>query len=395
MTRAHATTPIIRLNRMGNLANYMIQVMAALAVKSHAPDSVIIGESLLEWNIHFPTSDDDSLVTKEVHTQKMDVRALGAMLQTGEIQRLSLMSYAQHIGNFLSRENYTSVFDAKSIAVEGYSKDFLVINIRAGEILDARHPYYTLLPTSFYKALIEQTQLTPVFMGQLGDDPYSMRLRKEFPSAIFEPSRGAMIDFEMIRRSKNIVPSVSTFSWLAAWLSDADQIHFPLSGLLNPMQTGEIDLLPLGDQRYRLYLFPINYAVEVHQLDKSHSALQGMWREFSHDMYAAIRRDRPRFSPGTENWMKVFSEDFYLKCHPDIQIAVQEGWFPSGREHFAAIGMAEGRAAFYFDSFWYSRSYPVAALEVAQGDFQDLRHHYVGIGRQRGYQPVDPAAVSG
>src|SRR6185437_3810679 len=123
------------------------------------------------------------------------------------------------------------------------------------------HPDYTLIPVEFYTALVAETGLRPVFMGQIGANSYIERLRRAFPDARFIPSRGPLRDFEIIRRSRNVIVSVSTFSWLAAWLSDADRIFLPMTGFYNPAQFPEIDLLPLHDPRYRFYLFPVNYAV--------------------------------------------------------------------------------------------------------------------------------------
>ena len=113
------------------------------------------------------------------------------------------------------------------------------------------------MPLAFYRQLIESTRLRPVFMGQIADDQYSVTLRKWFPDAEIIPSQGIMNDFSMIRSAKNIVVSVSTFSWLAAWLSDAAVVHLPLYGIFNPMQRPDINLIPLTDSRYRFYDFPV------------------------------------------------------------------------------------------------------------------------------------------
>ena len=390
MTQPDDGRSIIRLNRMGNMANYMIQVMAALAVKSHVPAAVIVGEGLPDWNVHFLEQDVPSLPTLTVDTQKLDVERLGARLRSGEVRRLELMSYSQNMDNFLSREFYQDYFDGSNIDAVGYPATHLVINIRGGEILDAIHPFYTVLPNLFYEELIARTKLIPVFMGQIADNPYSNALREAFPSAIFQKSLGPLQDFETIRRSKNIVCAVSTFSWLAAWLSDADQIHLPLSGLLNNFQVGEINLVPLGDTRFKLHLFPINWAIEAGRLAEAHGPLAGLWRELSHEMYASLLAGKPRFVPKDDDWLAVYDDAVYLACNPDIRQSIEEGWIPSGAHHYRTSGIRENRTSFYFDGDWYSRAYPVAAFEVAQGDFSDLRHHYVSIGRMRGYLPVGP-----
>ena len=60
-------------------------------------------------------------------------------------------------------------------------------------------------------------------------------------------------DFNFIRNSKNIVLSTSTFSWWAAWLSDANCIYFPKQGNFNPLLRPDIDLA-VNEQRYNTRL---------------------------------------------------------------------------------------------------------------------------------------------
>jgi hypothetical protein len=45
--------------------------------------------------------------------------------------------------------------------------DELVINIRAGEILRAIHPDYSPLPISFFRELVKDTGMAPVFSDKL------------------------------------------------------------------------------------------------------------------------------------------------------------------------------------------------------------------------------------
>ena len=93
--------------------------------------------------------------------------------------------------------------------------------VRAGEIVDGAFGHYPLTPVAFYAELVERTGLRPVFMGQTEPNAYTDRLRQQFPDAQFLASLGPERDFALIRRSKNIVVGVSTFVWLAAWLSHA------------------------------------------------------------------------------------------------------------------------------------------------------------------------------
>ena len=141
----------------------------------------------------------------------------------------------QHIDNFLPPDAYRGLFSAPPPEAPG-AEDELVCNIRQGDILDAHHPDYVLIPVDFYAELIESTGLRPVFCGQLEMTPYLETIKERFPAARFVPSRGAVGDFAFVRASRHIVPSVSSFGWLAAWLSAAEQIFMPVLGVLHPLQ---------------------------------------------------------------------------------------------------------------------------------------------------------------
>ena len=397
-TDDRATDPVVHVASRGRLANQMMQFMAAHALASRVPGCRVSGVDLPDWGISHPVLPrPDGLADARVARvgpldMRVDIAGLSARLRSGEVARVEIDSYAQHLHNFLPAQAYGEIFQPPVADVEGFGPDELVINIRGGEILQAPHPDYTLIPVAFYQALTVETGLRPVFMGQIGANPYVERLRREFPEAPFFPSRGPLRDFEIIRRSRNIVVSVSTFSWLAAWLSDADRIYLPMSGFYNPAQFPEIDLLPLHDPRYRFYLFPANYAVPVEQHEAAHRVLDGAWRYMRPEMIEELRARRPRFGSPARLFHAAFDEAFYLARNQGVREAVERGAFKSGFEHYVMFGYFERRDPFPLDKVWYGRQYPLAAIEVGQGDFADFHHHYLAVGRERGYVPEPPPA---
>ena len=60
-------------------------------------------------------------------------------------------------------------------------------------------------------------------------------------------SQSVLKDFEFIRRASKVVLSMSTFSWWAAWLSDATRIYFPEIGLFHPTLPKEGRYLEVDD----------------------------------------------------------------------------------------------------------------------------------------------------
>jgi hypothetical protein len=227
-----------------------------------------------------------------------------------------------------------------------------------------------------------------VFLGQLGPGEYFDTLRNAFPGAEFVPARDPMLDFTVLRRSSNIVLSVSTFAWLAAWLSEASQIHLAVNGLLNPMQLPDVDLLPFADERFRFYLFPVNYAVKPDRLAAVHASIEGRWREMPGDQVDEIRWRQPLVNELRAERLALFDEGEYLAQHPRIAEMVRSGEWPDGLTHYRTVGYAQGLSPCAFDRVWYGFTYPLAPVEVSLGDYADLFHHWCAAGRRRGYRRI-------
>jgi len=384
MSQDSLDTPIVQISPMGNMANQMIQYMVALSLASRVGRCVLSQVGLHDWNIVHPPMVGE-FRTEIVTNPHPDLDRLAAALRDGSLQRVDIRTYGQRMENFLPPEFYRSVFVHDGPAVRGAGSDELLCSIRQGDVLDGHHPDYVLIPADFYEEVARVTGLRLVFAGQLEDSPYMAELRARFPDARFLPSRGPLVDFERIRRSVNILPAVSTFAWLAAWLSEAQQIFLPVLGLLHPLQSRETNLLPLGDPRVRFYLFPFHYAVPVERAAAAHASIRGLWRYVEHGRLAELlwpaRRERR-----LDRYLEYFDEAFYLTAYPDIASAVQDGHFPSGRHHYEHFGFHEGREAFFIDKSWYCQTYPIAAIELSQGEYDDTFQQWLDIGRPRGYQ---------
>jgi len=237
----------------------MFQYLMGRVLQAHAPDVILAGCKLPEWGVDHPEISDK--LDRErviVADHVFPFRQLTERLRSGAgidvcVSNLStrMEYYANHLA--LARE----IFPIDPNLRIGYGPEHIVFNLRIGDIYGGLHPNYTVLPIRFYIFLSRKTGLKPVFIGELDDNDYTRALRIAFPEAPFVHNENPLDDFNMVRTSAVVVPSVSTFCWLAAWLSStARQIHFPIIGMYNPNDRPDIDLLPVQDQRYTFYSFP-------------------------------------------------------------------------------------------------------------------------------------------
>jgi hypothetical protein len=385
--RPTAPPKLIIISPMGNLGNRMIQFMVAKALAARVQNAVLAQIPLEEWGLGRPPWPHPLPRTAIVTEPTVDLAGLAAALNDDRLDCVDIRTYGQRIENFLPPDAYRPLFAGVDASTEGAGPNQLLCNVRQGDILNAHHEDYVLIPLDFYAELIETTGLQPVFMGQLEESPYLAALKTRFPHARFIPSRGAIADFHFIRNSRNIVLSVSTFSWLAAWLSHADTIVMPVLGVLHPLQSRATNLLPINDPRFSFYLFPFHYAVPVQDFASAHASLKNLWRKMPPPRLQSILASATPFQPRPPaSEAALLLESVYLRRNPDVAAAVAAGYFPSGRLHFAAFGQREGRPPCAIDNAWYCQTYPAAAFELGQGDAADPLQHWLDLGQYRDYR---------
>lgn len=242
---------------IGNLGNQMLQTMLLEALRRRLPELQVEGIDLPEWNVRPAPSAPIGSPALRLIGQYVDVPLIERMLRAGLIHELEFAALGFRMEHYLPPSEYRPSFPRRPMGVPEFLSTSLLINVRGAETLGDVHADYGPMPIAFYRQVVEETKLPPIFMGQVGTDAYSDALRAAFPTAPIIESRGAMADFELMRSARHVVVSVSTFSWLAAWLSDAQTVHLPVLGMLNPEQREDIDLLPVSDERYRFYRFPV------------------------------------------------------------------------------------------------------------------------------------------
>lgn len=329
---------------LGRFGNHVIMYMAAMAIARAVGGAQICGLGFPQWNIpQIPPPPEGSVETIPVASpEAFQIDALAAALRGKAAFNIVLAYHIQDFSQFLDVTAYRAVFPVVHRDVPVFDDRYLLMNIRTGDILDGHvHPFdwYPLTPIGFYEELVARTGKLPVFMGELDDCLYVRELKARFPDALFLPSQGPMRDFDTIRAARHIVVAISTFSWVAAWLSEAVEIHLPLNGFYNPAHKRDIDLLPVNDQRYQFYLFPLNYAMSEFESLRLHEAMRGRWRKVSRAKVAVLRKDAARIAPG---WTAEVDRYWYMAAYLDAAMDVSEGWYADAQAHYLDFGRAAG-----------------------------------------------------
>ncbi|ESZ53274.1 hypothetical protein X731_01265 [Mesorhizobium sp. L2C054A000] len=248
--------PIV-MQPFGGMANKMFQYMFCHVLAKRIPGGYVCDADLPEWSIarvRPPLFWKYRLLRVDGY-HRYDLDGIIAAFRDRRARSIRFKGFAQRLG-YYDRDEVSGLFDGRAVAAPTHGDDFLVIHVRAGDILDGFHRNYCPMPFGFFETLIKDSGRNPVFVGQTHDDnDYCRRLRQRFPDAVFAPKASPLTDFETLRRASHLVTGVSSFSWLAGWLSSARTIHLPVAGIFDRCIRPDIDLLPLDDPRYRFHQF--------------------------------------------------------------------------------------------------------------------------------------------
>lgn len=232
------------------MGNHMAQLLFARTVQTLCQRQIAIeGYDIEAWGLRSQRTDDQKSILS-VGSHLTSARLVAKMIDFFKPHNIDLDGVILRASNLLPPEHYSDLFPLMNEEGVDTPDSKLLINIRLGDIMNPSHPHYGPLPITYYQYLTDLTGLSPVFMGELDEGPYMDSLRQVFPDAEYRDSVSPLFDFQTIMRAKNIAISVSSFSWLAAYLSRANSVHVPVAGMINPRVRPDIDMIPAHDPRF-------------------------------------------------------------------------------------------------------------------------------------------------
>ncbi|MEN3168788.1 discoidin domain-containing protein [Gluconobacter sp. OJB] len=280
--------------------------------------------SILEIDDYFKGADE---VIENIKEVKPDI-----VYFTGYLQKIFLFGDPKFWSQKFANKEKTNIV---------FSENEILINIRTKELLQGLWQY-PILPVEFIKKIVRETKLEPIFVGQIEDNAYCDELKENFPYARYINHVSPLFDFEVLRSSKNSLVAISTFSFLANWLSECSKIILPVYGFYNfPASHGAIDLLPIDDSRFVFYLLPFIGGI-------SEAKMRSISEEISIRSFKisgeALKSVKSRFLSFKENNDDTYVNDtWYLSRYLDASIDIARGFYQDSKDHFLRRGMWEGK----------------------------------------------------
>ncbi|NHN84306.1 hypothetical protein GOB93_06555 [Acetobacter musti] len=334
---------IIKISGLGNIGNRMMQYISAVRFARHFPNARIERVSLPEWGIEFDHSGETAPTDDIMHVDDhfRDEQHLVSTIRDRNPDVVFFTGYLQKTALFGDHREWKDIFSEREEVDVRFGDNDLVVSIRTGEIVEGYYQY-PLIPIEFYRHLEKTTGMNLVFVGQITDNGYSRDLRDAFPHSRFIPHISPMKDFEILRRAKNVVVGISTFSFLATWLSDAEKIILPLWGFFSiPCHLNEIELLPPDDDRYEFWLFPFVPGLPEAQMREISASVAGMCRKTDMEEIISIRNRINSISVRETDFQ--VDDTWYASRYPDASLDIALGYFRNPYDHYTRTGVWEGR----------------------------------------------------
>lgn len=103
---------------------------------------------------------------------------------------------------------------------------------------------------------------------------------------------------------------------------------------------------------------------------------------------SSLSYDENKIESMINEMAESFDEDYYLSKNPDVRLAIDQGLYLSGFEHYKKFGAIEGREhriiESIFDESYYLKNNPDVLSAVRSGQFTSGHEHYMLHGEKEG-----------
>lgn len=251
--------------RSGRVGNNLFQLSFAFYITSLLGNAKLVNFGIPEIGIQ---EDEryEFLVGEKSKTIDLSELEISQMLEKGTFgeflrnfkgsELIKVRGLGKHPRIYLQSQEYLKSLVSHAVLPNTTNKDELVIHIRAGDLWrkfwqfkTARvHPDYSALPLDFYRLVMASRSRSVLMVCEPGIPRwYLNKLRNLIPGVEFKVQQSSIyMDFQTILNAREVCLSISTFSWMAAFLGKSKIVHFPLRGLFDINQRPDLDLRSLG-----------------------------------------------------------------------------------------------------------------------------------------------------
>ncbi len=261
----------------GQFSNNLFQYFAAEIIKKiYNYDEV---KPVFDFNMDFVYRIDDEkfkeIIIKYINGEKCEMESRKDILMIGFFQRSEILKYERnYLRNLFNINNKNYINNRIQICniVKYISKhnikpgmNDLTVHLRCGDFWDHEKNRSQIFNPNDIKQLINNIQHDKLYIVRNKPDfDWEKKYYEEFECLNPIWINGNMgDDFDFIMSSKKIILSASTYSYIASYLGDADEIHIPYNSYYGGIDGYEQHLAEFNDKckvYYNLnYWIPSNF----------------------------------------------------------------------------------------------------------------------------------------
>ena len=160
---------------------------------------------------------------------------IGVLKNKKTIMVRGYFQQSNYINNDIKDEIWSAINNVKKLE----KINATVVHIRCGDVWSYNKDCPAKwdqpnIPISFYKEILKGDFNQIIFVTENLNDPYIQEIKKHFPNATYQ-SEDILTDLTTLMCASKLIMSVSTLSWMGAWLNVyAEKIIFTLGGLWSP-----------------------------------------------------------------------------------------------------------------------------------------------------------------
>jgi Glycosyl transferase family 11 len=246
----------------GQFGNNLFQYFAAEIIKKiYGYDEV---KPTFTMNYEFNNVIDDQkfkeIITKYMNGENMEIDYRKDILMIGFFQRSEIFKYErEYVHSLFNENNMNNIsnrikignivkYKSKLEVVPG-EKD-LTIHLRCGDFWDHEKNRSQIFDPDDLKKLIKSLEYEKLFIVSYpADFEWEKEYHKQFEELNPTWINGNMGDnFDFLMKSNKIITSASTFSYMAAYLGNANEIHIPYNSYYGGINGYEQSLADFNDK---------------------------------------------------------------------------------------------------------------------------------------------------
>ena len=250
----------------GRMANQMIQRIAANTIATQLKNAVVLHPSYAPWDLKetqsYKVKSFLSRVEAKLRPKKVVILS-GNVFKNIDIEhkiiilggnglRLEYLTPSRPFARKYFPKEFTCNC-CRPIPEELVLSRFNITHIRLSDIWNSNlktSRSYFVLPISYYEKVYKISKKPFLLISESPTEEqqaYLQEIKLVAPGSIRLEDGCLIRDFQLLRNAENLTIATSTFSWLAAWLSESNkELFIPKAGLFDSKSRPDIDLISSG-----------------------------------------------------------------------------------------------------------------------------------------------------